>query len=63
MRHKSLLLLGFVLRWWRDMVSDLTSAEKCVDDVAHKLHRIAGRAHVLEMEAYGETRPRKTLLP
>ena len=45
------------------MLSDLVESEKKVDTVAQRLHRIAGRAHVLEVEAYGNTKPRKTLLP
>jgi hypothetical protein len=52
-----------ILRWWREMIEDLQCTEDCVDTVAHRLHLVAGRAHVLEMEAYGETKPRKTLLP
>ena len=44
-------------------MSDLHCAEEDVETLAKRLHVIAGRAHVLEMEAYGETRPRQTLLP
>lgn len=51
------------LRWWREMIEDLMSAEEQVMCTAQKLHKIAGRAHVLEMEAYGDTRPRRTLPP
>jgi hypothetical protein len=50
-------------RWRREMLSDLHCAEEEVDTLAKRLHTIAGRAHVLEMEAYGETKPRRTLLP
>lgn len=45
------------------MLKDLLHTEQHVHVVAERLHLIAGRGHVLEMEAYGETRPRKTLLP
>lgn len=51
------------LRWWREMISDLVLVESKVSVAAQRLHKIAGRAHVLEMEAYGDTKPRHTLLP
>jgi hypothetical protein len=51
------------LQWWRDMVDDLIGAEERVLVTAERLHRIAGRTHVLEMEAYGDTKPRHTNLP
>ena len=51
------------LRWWREMIGDLVQLESNVQQTSEKIHRIAGRAHVLEMEAYGETKPRKTLPP
>ena len=52
-----------MLKWWREMVGDLDQVECDVNHIASKLHVIAGRMHVLEMEAYGETRPRSTLPP
>ena len=45
------------------MMCDLLDTEQRVDAAAQRLHKVAGRTHVLEMEAYGDTKPRKTLLP
>lgn len=59
----SRLLAYKALRWWREMMSDLVHAENSVMSISERLHRIAGRTHVLEMEAYGEIQPRKTLPP
>jgi hypothetical protein len=50
-------------KWRRQLASDLQCAENSVTVISKKLHLIAGRAHVLEMEAYGETRPRQTMPP
>jgi hypothetical protein len=52
-----------ILKWWREMVGDLHQAECEVDHLAQRLHKIAGRMHVLEFEAYGETKPRRTMPP
>jgi len=52
-----------ILGWWRDMIGDLYATQQDVDAISHRVHKLAGRMHVLEMEAYGETRPRHTLRP
>lgn len=51
------------LQWRHDIPTDLSRIRDEVVEKAEKIHLIAGHTHVIEMEAYGETRPRHTSMP